>query len=69
MALLACALLLLAAAVMVGGQLLENRRRERRVAERLQGRMGSDDRLGTLRKTQAALAELLAWIEDQEGPP
>lgn len=48
MALLACALLLLAAAVLVGGQLLEHRRRERRVAERLQGKMVSDNRLGTL---------------------
>ncbi|BDB17450.1 membrane protein [Pseudomonas sp. CYM-20-01] len=48
MALLAFALLLLAAAVLVGGQLLENRRRERRVTERLQGRMGTDDKLATL---------------------
>ncbi|WP_460951879.1 type II secretion system F family protein [Pseudomonas marginalis] len=48
MVLLACALLLLAAAVLVGGQLLEHRRRERRVAERLQGKMVSDNRLGTL---------------------
>ncbi|OIN51977.1 type II secretion system protein F [Pseudomonas azotoformans] len=48
MALLAFALLLLAAAVLVGGQLLENRRRDRRVAERLQGRMGTDDKLATL---------------------
>ncbi|KGE68955.1 MULTISPECIES: type II secretion system F family protein [Pseudomonas] len=48
MVLLACALLLLAALVLVGGQLLENRRRDRRVAERLQGRMGADAKLGTL---------------------
>ncbi|CRL98981.1 MULTISPECIES: type II secretion system F family protein [Pseudomonas] len=48
MALLACALLLLAAAVLVGGQVLENRRRRRRVAERLQGRMSGDARIGTL---------------------
>ncbi len=46
MALLACALMLLAALVLVGGQLLEKRRRERRVAERLQGRMVGDHRLG-----------------------
>ncbi|WP_025857611.1 type II secretion system F family protein [Pseudomonas sp. CHM02] len=48
MVLLASALMLLAALVLVGGQLLEHRRRDRRVAERLQGRMGGDDRLGTL---------------------
>ena len=48
MVLLACALLLLAALVLVGGQLHENRRRDRRVAERLQGRMGADAKLGTL---------------------
>ncbi|WP_455825848.1 type II secretion system F family protein [Pseudomonas graminis] len=48
MALLACVLMLLAALVLVGGRVLEHRRRERRVAERLQGRMTSDDRLGTL---------------------
>lgn len=48
MALLASLLLLLAAVVLVGGRVLEHRRRERRVAERLQGRMVSDDRLGTL---------------------
>ena len=48
MALLASLLLLLAAVVLVGGRVLERRRRERRVAERLQGRMVSDDRLGTL---------------------
>jgi tight adherence protein C len=48
MALLASLLLLLAAVVLVGGRVLEQRRRERRVAERLQGRMVSDDRLGTL---------------------
>ena len=47
MALLACALMLLAALVLVGGRLLEQRRRERRVTERLQGRMGGDDKLGT----------------------
>ncbi|MBT1263084.1 type II secretion system F family protein [Pseudomonas pergaminensis] len=48
MALLASALLLLAALVLVAGQLLEHRRRDRRVADRLQGRMGGDARLGTL---------------------
>lgn len=48
MALLVSALMLLAALVLVGGQWLEHRRRDRRVAERLQGRMGGDDRLGTL---------------------
>ncbi len=47
MALLACALMLLAALVLVGGRVLEHRRRNRRIAERLQGRMTSDDRLGT----------------------
>ena len=54
MAFLACALLLLAAAVLVGGQLLEQRRRERRVTERLQGRMTSDDRLRTLMRQLGA---------------
>lgn len=48
MALLASALLLLAALALVAGQLLEHRRRDRRVADRLQGRMGGDARLGTL---------------------
>lgn len=48
MALWVSALLFLAALALVGGQLLERRRRERRVAERLQGRMTADDRLGTL---------------------
>lgn len=48
MGLLASALLLLAALVLVAGQLLEHRRRDRRVADRLQGRMGGDARLGTL---------------------
>ena len=47
MALLASFLLFLAVVVLVGGQVLEQRRRERRVAERLQGRMGSDDKLAT----------------------
>ena len=67
MALLACALLLLAAAVMVGGQLLENRRRERRVAERLQGRMGSDDRLGTLMRQlgSSALAQRSVSLDNE----
>lgn len=45
MVLLACALLLLSAAVLVGGQVLEHRRRDRRVAERLQGRRASDHKL------------------------
>lgn len=48
MTLLAVALLLLAAAVLMGGRLLDHRRRNRRVAERLQGRMATDDRFGTL---------------------
>jgi len=67
MALLACALLLLAAAVMVAGQLLENRRRERRVAERLQGRMGSDDRLGTLMRQlgSSALAQRSVSLDNE----
>ena len=54
MALLACVLLLLAALVLFGGQLLENRRRDRRVAERLQGRMGSDAKLGTFMRQLGA---------------
>ncbi|NWA64350.1 type II secretion system F family protein [Pseudomonas reactans] len=54
MALLACVLLLLAALVLFGGQLLENRRRGRRVAERLQGRMGGDAKLGTLMRQLGA---------------
>ncbi|MGY2138450.1 type II secretion system F family protein [Pseudomonas reactans] len=54
MALLACVLLLLAALVLLGGQLLENRRRGRRVAERLQGRMGGDAKLGTLMRQLGA---------------
>lgn len=54
MALLACVLLLLAALVLFGGQLLENRRRDRRVAERLQGRMGGDAKLGTFMRQLGA---------------
>lgn len=54
MALLACVLLLLAALVLFGGQLLENRRRGRRVAERLQGRMGGDAKFGTLMRQLGA---------------
>ena len=48
MVLLVGALLFLAALVLVGGQLLEHRRRERRVTERLQGRITSEARLGSL---------------------
>lgn len=46
MVLLAGALMFLAALVLVGGQVLEHRRRDRRVSERLQGRTGSDDKIG-----------------------
>ena len=48
MVLLAGALMFLAALVLVGGQVLEHRRRDRRVSERLQGRTGSDDKIGAL---------------------
>ena len=48
MVLLVGALLFLAALVLVGGQVLEHRRRERRVTERLQGRITSEARLGSL---------------------
>ena len=67
MALLACALLLLAAAVLVGGQLLENRRRERRVAERLQGRMAGEDRLGSLMRQLggSALAQRSVSLDNE----
>lgn len=46
MVLLAGALMFLAALALVGGQVLEHRRRDRRVSERLQGRTGSDDKIG-----------------------
>lgn len=67
MVLLACALLLLAAAVLVGGHVLENRRRERRVAERLQGRMVSDARFGTLMRQLggSALAQRSVSLDNE----
>ncbi|WDU61684.1 type II secretion system F family protein [Pseudomonas poae] len=54
MVLLACALVLLAAAILVGGHLLERRRRDRRVAERLQGRMAAEDKLGSFMRQLGA---------------
>ncbi|WP_025130586.1 type II secretion system F family protein [Pseudomonas sp. PH1b] len=47
MLLLAAALLFLAALLLLGNGLLEQRRRERQVAQRLQGNMTRDNRLGS----------------------
>lgn len=46
MAWLLCALMFFAAFVLLAGQLLHQRRRQRLVARRLQGQLGSENRLG-----------------------
>lgn len=67
MVLLACALLLLSAAVLVGGQVLEHRRRDRRVAERLQGRTASDHKLGSFMRQLggSALAQRSVSLDNE----
>ncbi len=67
MVLLVSLLLFLAAGVLVGGQLLEHRRRERRVTERLQGRMAADDKLGTLLRQlgSSALAQRSVSLDNE----